>query len=133
MLLRRLNRNVLRLLSTERVVLEESRLIRLSHPHLLPHLGVVTDGGENWGLLMPHEKRSLAQLLQRAATHEPTAASLRGTSLHMMADVAAALAHLHRNDVLCLCLRAWSGPAAGHVWLHCFRRLLRNRVANGAS
>ena len=105
LLLRRFNERVVKLLTTETLLLEQTRLQRLAHPHLLPHLGIVTDGVDNWGVLLPHARRSLQSLLRRSASHAATASSLRGASLHMMADVASALAHLHRNELACLCLR----------------------------
>ena len=105
LLVRRLNLDAMSRLQTEQLLVDEGMLMGLEHPHLLPHIALITDGADRWGFIMPYEKRSLSLLLSRAVTHEGTAASLKEVTLHMMADVAAAVAHLHANQLTCLCLR----------------------------
>ena len=105
LVVRRVDSHLLTRITVEKLLADEAILMKLVHPHLLPHVSLVTDGSLTWGIIMPHERRTLAKLLARASMHEGTADSLREVALHLLADMAAAVAHLHANGVLHLGLR----------------------------
>ena len=104
LLLRRLSLDVLTILTPEALVRDEAALMDLSHPHLLPHYGLLTDGLHNWGLLMPRQRNSLSRILIRAELKADIAQTVRDISMHVITDVASALAYLHEHGLACLCL-----------------------------
>lgn len=106
---RRLNAEVITLNGNAKLVEQCAVLRKLSHSHLLPVIGLVTDGAFNYAELMPLLPHTLDTMLQRAESNADLRTRIRAIWLEMACDIADGLGS---RQPPCAALRAAHGHPA---------------------
>ena len=103
LLLRRLKIEIAALTNLHDHIQSAAKLRAINHPHLLPFLGIVSDGHQV-GHLMPRLKTSLAAVLVKVEGNANMASRLQAVSVHMLGEVTEGLQHLHEQGLAHLAL-----------------------------
>ena len=98
-MMRRYNVEYLRQHTHSALVKQVVALRDMHHAHLLGIIGLATDRGANYGMVMEYMPRSLARVLARTETSEETAKKVKSVWLSIVADIAGAVAHLHKHGI----------------------------------
>ena len=96
LLLRRLRVELAALSTLEEHIDHAASLCTLNHRHLLPFVGLVTDGLQV-GELVARRKTSLDTVLRDLVGHEAMVSRMKVVAMHIAAEVAMGLAHLHAH------------------------------------
>ena len=105
LLLRRMHKEALSVSGAAEIVAQQSLFKKLNHSHIMPILGVVSDGAHSIGFLEERMPRTLATVLKSAESSDRTTNLVRQVHMHIMADIASGLRYLH-------------GEKIGHFSLH---------------